>query len=82
MSGIEPSTVAACYARAVLSATTNGADEPGAWNSPKDRLGFTEMRDLWATVMGTEGANPHTGLLVGDRIRPGRGACTSSATWS
>lgn len=71
MSGIEPSTVAACYARAVLSATTKGADEPGAWNSPMDRLGFTEMRGLWETVIGTEGADPHTGLLVGDRIRPG-----------
>ncbi|MEV6569902.1 AraC family transcriptional regulator [Streptomyces sp. NPDC051577] len=72
MSGIEPSTVAACYARAVLSATTKGADEQsGAWDSPTDRLGFTEMRELWETVIGAEGADPHTGLLVGDRIRPG-----------
>ncbi|MGW6823622.1 AraC family transcriptional regulator [Streptomyces sp. NPDC055005] len=70
MSGIEPSTVAACYARAVLSATTKGADEPGVWNSPMERLGFTEMRALWETVIGSEGADPHTGLLVGDRIRP------------
>ncbi|WP_079408359.1 AraC family transcriptional regulator [Streptomyces sp. 3211] len=71
MSGIEPSTVAACYARWVLSATMKGADEPGPCNLLVDRLGFTEMRELWETVMAARDGDHHLGLLAGDRIRPG-----------
>ncbi|MET9960011.1 AraC family transcriptional regulator [Streptomyces sp. NPDC006326] len=70
MSAIEPPTVTAYYALAVLSATTEGVGGSGSWTSPTDRLEFGEMRALWETVLGSRDAGPHTGLLVGDRIRP------------
>ncbi|MFF3020484.1 AraC family transcriptional regulator ligand-binding domain-containing protein [Streptomyces sp. NPDC057939] len=69
MSTSEPPSVTASYALAVLGASADGAGEP-AWASPTDRLAFGEMRALWDTVLGAPGAGPHTGLLVGDRIRP------------
>ncbi|MET9596272.1 AraC family transcriptional regulator [Streptomyces sp. NPDC006459] len=74
MPSIEPSTVAAAYARAVLNATADGADgkaAPDAWASPVERLPFTEVRALWDTVIGTHGGDPHAGLRVGDGIKPG-----------
>ncbi|MFI5666070.1 AraC family transcriptional regulator ligand-binding domain-containing protein [Streptomyces sp. NPDC051704] len=74
MPSIEPSTVAASYARAVLNATTDAADAeagPGAWASPLARLPFTEVRALWDTVIGTGGGDPYAGLRVGDAITPG-----------
>lgn len=70
MSTVEPPTVTACYAFAVLSATA-GSDASGSWALPTDRLEFGEMRALWDAVLGARDAGPHTGLLVGDRIRPG-----------
>ncbi|WP_327256612.1 AraC family transcriptional regulator [Streptomyces sp. NBC_01244] len=70
MSAIEPPSVSACYALAVLSATAEGTGRPGPWTSPTDRLAVGEMRALWDEVLGAVGAGPHTGLLVGDRIRP------------
>ncbi|MFF4105119.1 AraC family transcriptional regulator [Streptomyces sp. NPDC001903] len=86
MSSIEPSTVAVCYAQAVLNATTDaahtaeGADAaagadgttaPGSWASPLDRLPFTEVRALWDRVIGTGDGDPHAGLRLGDAIKPG-----------
>ncbi|MFI1650376.1 AraC family transcriptional regulator [Streptomyces avidinii] len=74
MPSTEPSTVAASYARAVLSATpdgTAGTAGPDAWASPADRLPFSEVRALWDTVIGTRGGDPHAGLRVGDGIGPG-----------
>ncbi|QEV49076.1 AraC family transcriptional regulator [Streptomyces vinaceus] len=87
MPSIEPSTVAASYARAVLNAGADapgaegGADGtagPGAWGSPLDRLPFTEVRALWDSVIGgadgasgAGGGDPHAGLRVGDAIKPG-----------
>ncbi|MFF3213389.1 AraC family transcriptional regulator ligand-binding domain-containing protein [Streptomyces sp. NPDC002886] len=70
MSAIEPPSVTACYALAVLSATAEGTGGSAAWALPTDRLEFGEMRALWDEVLGAVGAGPHTGLLVGDRIRP------------
>ncbi|MCX4776010.1 AraC family transcriptional regulator [Streptomyces sp. NBC_01264] len=70
MSVIEPPSVTACYALAVLSATAEGTGGPASWSLPTDRLEFGEMRALWDEVLGAVGAGPHTGLLVGDRIRP------------
>lgn len=70
MSAIEPPSVTACYAFAVLSATAEGTGRPGPRTSPMDRLDVGEMRALWDEVLGAVGAGPHTGLLVGDRIRP------------
>ncbi|MFJ6793607.1 AraC family transcriptional regulator ligand-binding domain-containing protein [Streptomyces sp. NPDC091268] len=74
MSTIEPPSVTACYALAVLSATVDASGGTGgsgaAWALPTDRLDFAEMRALWDEVLGAVGAGPHTGLLVGDRIRP------------
>ncbi|MFD9307874.1 AraC family transcriptional regulator ligand-binding domain-containing protein [Streptomyces sp. NPDC060048] len=70
MSIIEPPSVTACYALAVLSATAEGTGGSGSWALPTDRLEFGEMRALWDEVLGAVGAGPHTGLLVGDRIKP------------
>ncbi|WP_374778120.1 AraC family transcriptional regulator [Streptomyces sp. NBC_01310] len=72
MSTIEPPSVTASYALAVLSATEDGAGGPssGSWALPTDRLQYGEMRALWDTVLDARDAGPHTGLLVGDRIRP------------
>ncbi|MET9609340.1 AraC family transcriptional regulator ligand-binding domain-containing protein [Streptomyces sp. NPDC006512] len=70
MSVIEPPSVTACYAFAVLSATAEGAGGSGPWALPTDRLEFGEMRALWDEVLGAAGSGPHTGLLVGDRIKP------------
>ncbi|MCX4547063.1 AraC family transcriptional regulator [Streptomyces sp. NBC_01565] len=79
MSTIEPPSVTACYALAVLRATADGtAGSAGSaglvrsasWALPTDRLEFGEMRALWDAVLGARDAGPHTGLLVGDRIRP------------
>ncbi|MFE9561886.1 AraC family transcriptional regulator ligand-binding domain-containing protein [Streptomyces sp. NPDC006487] len=70
MSAIEPPSVTACYALAVLSATAEGTGRPGPRTPPTDRLAVGEMRALWDEVLGAVGAGPHTGLLVGDRIRP------------
>ncbi|MCJ0869564.1 AraC family transcriptional regulator ligand-binding domain-containing protein [Streptomyces sp. AP-93] len=71
MSAIVPPSVTACYALAVLSATAEGTGGSASWAAlPTDRLEFGEMRALWDEVLGAVGAGPHTGLLVGDRIRP------------
>ncbi|MGW6856663.1 AraC family transcriptional regulator ligand-binding domain-containing protein [Streptomyces xanthophaeus] len=70
MSTTEPPSVTACYAFAVLSATADGSGGSGPWALPTDRLEFGEMRALWESVLGARDAGPHTGLLVGDRIRP------------
>ncbi len=70
MSTIEPPSVTACYALAVLRGTAQGTGGSGSWALPTDRLEFGEMRALWDTVLGARDAGPHTGLLVGDRIRP------------
>ncbi|MCX5009755.1 AraC family transcriptional regulator [Streptomyces sp. NBC_00555] len=70
MSAIDPPSVTACYALAVLSATAEGTGASGSWALPTDRLEFGEMRALWDAVLGAQGAGPHTGLLVGDRMRP------------
>ncbi|MFJ4776594.1 AraC family transcriptional regulator ligand-binding domain-containing protein [Streptomyces sp. NPDC088762] len=70
MSTIEPPSVTACYAHAVLSATEEGAGGSRSWALPTDRLAFGEMRALWDTVLAAPDTGPHTGLLVGDRIRP------------
>ncbi|MFD7559367.1 MULTISPECIES: AraC family transcriptional regulator ligand-binding domain-containing protein [unclassified Streptomyces] len=70
MSLIEPPTVTSCYALAVLSAAAEGSGGSGHRALPADRLGYAEMRVLWDEVLGARGAGPHTGLLVGDRIRP------------
>ncbi|MGP3683405.1 AraC family transcriptional regulator [Streptomyces sp. IBSNAI002] len=70
MSTIEPPSVTASYALSVLNATSDGAGESASWALPTDRLQFGEMRALWDTVLAAGGAGPHTGLLVGDRIRP------------
>ncbi|MEU9233849.1 AraC family transcriptional regulator [Streptomyces subrutilus] len=70
MSTIEPHSVTACYALAVLRGTAEGTGDAGSWALPTDRLEFGEMRALWDTVLGARDAGPHTGLLVGDRIRP------------
>ncbi|MFD7256523.1 AraC family transcriptional regulator ligand-binding domain-containing protein [Streptomyces sp. NPDC059874] len=70
MSTIEPPSVTACYALAVLNATAEGAGGSGSWALPTDRLEFGEMRALWDEVLGARDSGPHTGLLVGDRIRP------------
>ncbi|MFI6148708.1 AraC family transcriptional regulator ligand-binding domain-containing protein [Streptomyces sp. NPDC051109] len=85
MSTIEPPSVTACYALAVLRALEDGtvgnvgagrsvgavgAIGAASWALPTDRLGFGEMRALWDAVLGARDADPHTGLLVGDRIRP------------
>ncbi|MEU3668843.1 MULTISPECIES: AraC family transcriptional regulator [Streptomyces] len=76
MSTVEPPTVTgpsvnASYALAVLSATaeagTGGADSRAM---PTDRLDYGEMRALWDEVLAARDAGPHTGLLVGDRMRP------------
>ncbi|MFJ3175716.1 AraC family transcriptional regulator [Streptomyces roseus] len=73
MPSIEPSTVAASYARAVLSAAPDaggtpdtaagkgGMAGPGAWASPLDRLPFTEVRALWDAVIGVGGASRRGG---------------------
>ncbi|MEU9148485.1 AraC family transcriptional regulator ligand-binding domain-containing protein [Streptomyces sp. NPDC048349] len=70
MSTTEPPSVTACYAHAVLSAAAEGTGWSGPWALPTDRLEFGEMRALWDGVLGARDAGPHTGLLVGDRIRP------------
>ncbi|MFD4240948.1 AraC family transcriptional regulator ligand-binding domain-containing protein [Streptomyces sp. NPDC058525] len=70
MSSIEPPSVTACYALSVLNATADGAGESGSWALPTDRLQFGEMRAVWDAVLAAGDAGPHTGLLVGDRIRP------------
>ncbi|MFF4323409.1 AraC family transcriptional regulator ligand-binding domain-containing protein [Streptomyces sp. NPDC001568] len=70
MSTTEPPSVTASYARAVLSGSAQGAGGPTARALPTDRLEFGEMRALWDAVLGAPDAGPHTGLLVGDRIRP------------
>lgn len=71
VSTTEPPSVTACYALAVMSATADGHGAPsGPWALPTDRLEFGEMRALWESVLGARDAGPHTGLLVGDRIRP------------
>ncbi|MFH8336522.1 AraC family transcriptional regulator ligand-binding domain-containing protein [Streptomyces sp. AM6-12] len=70
MSDTTPATVTASYALAVLRATEEGTDAPVAWNSPTDRLRYPEMRAVWDTVLGAHGADPHTGLLVGDGLKP------------
>ncbi|MEU8843980.1 AraC family transcriptional regulator [Streptomyces roseus] len=73
MPSIEPSTVAASYARAVLSAAPDaggapdaaagrpGPAGPGAWASPLDRLPFAEVRALWDAVIGVGGASRRGG---------------------
>ncbi|MFJ6760948.1 MULTISPECIES: AraC family transcriptional regulator ligand-binding domain-containing protein [unclassified Streptomyces] len=64
-------SVTASYALAVLSATAEGSGGPsGSWALPTDRLEYGEMRALWDEVLDARDAGPHTGLLVGDRIRP------------
>ncbi|WP_406179713.1 AraC family transcriptional regulator ligand-binding domain-containing protein [Streptomyces sp. NBC_01006] len=70
MSTIEPPSVTACYAFAVLRAVEDGTVGSAAWALPTHRLEFGEMRALWDAVLGARDAGPHTGLLVGDRIRP------------
>ncbi|MFB7170833.1 AraC family transcriptional regulator ligand-binding domain-containing protein [Streptomyces sp. NPDC056254] len=64
-------SVNASYALAVLSATAEAG--PGGTASramPTDRLEYGEMRALWDEVLTARDAGPHTGLLVGDRLRP------------
>ncbi|KOU96933.1 hypothetical protein ADK91_34100 [Streptomyces sp. XY511] len=72
-------SVNASYALAVLSATaeagTGGAgsragSRADSWAVPTDRLEYGEMRALWDEVLAAGDAGPHTGLLVGDRMRP------------
>ncbi|MER6486153.1 AraC family transcriptional regulator [Streptomyces virginiae] len=72
-------SVNASYALAVLSATaeagTGGAGSRAgswadSWAVPTDRLEYGEMRALWDEVLAAGDAGPHTGLLVGDRMRP------------
>lgn len=70
MSTAEPPSVTASYAHAVLSATAGGGGGSGPWALPTDRLEYGEMRALWDGVLAARDAGPHTGLLVGDRIRP------------
>ncbi|MFD6890690.1 AraC family transcriptional regulator ligand-binding domain-containing protein [Streptomyces sp. NPDC059957] len=70
MSANEPPFVTACYALAALSATAEGAGDPAPRASPTEGPDFGEVRALWDEVLGAVGAGPHTGLLVGDRIRP------------
>lgn len=70
MSAIDPPSVTACYALALLNATAEGTGGAASWALPTDRLEFGEMRALWDRVLGARDADPHTGLLVGDRIRP------------
>ncbi|MCX5583893.1 AraC family transcriptional regulator [Streptomyces erythrochromogenes] len=70
MSTAEPPSVTASYALAVLSATAEGTGGSGSWALPTDRLEYAEMRALWDEVLAARDAGPHTGLLVGDRIRP------------
>ncbi|MEU7604061.1 AraC family transcriptional regulator ligand-binding domain-containing protein [Streptomyces sp. NPDC040724] len=71
MSTPESPSVTASYALAVLSATGEGNGGPsGSWALPTDRLEYGEMRALWDEVLDARDAGPHTGLLVGDRIRP------------
>ncbi|MEV7443864.1 AraC family transcriptional regulator ligand-binding domain-containing protein [Streptomyces sp. NPDC091204] len=71
MSATESPSVTACYALAVLNATAEGESGPSAsWALPTDRLEYGEMRALWDSVLDARDAGPHTGLLVGDRIRP------------
>ncbi|MEU6313303.1 AraC family transcriptional regulator ligand-binding domain-containing protein [Streptomyces sp. NPDC047014] len=66
MSPAEPPSVTARYALGVLHATGG----PGAWEPPGERLEFGQMRAVWDAVLGAGDAGPHTGLLVGDRLRP------------
>ncbi|MFB8395240.1 AraC family transcriptional regulator [Streptomyces yangpuensis] len=72
MSTAEPPSVTASYAHAVLSASARGGGGGGSgpWALPTDRLEYGEMRALWDGVLAAGDAGPHTGLLVGDRIRP------------
>ncbi|MEU9081377.1 AraC family transcriptional regulator ligand-binding domain-containing protein [Streptomyces sp. NPDC048357] len=71
MSATESPSVTACYALAVLNSTAEGdSGSSGSWALPTDRLEYGEMRALWDTVLDAGDAGPHTGLLVGDRIRP------------
>ncbi|MGW7438201.1 AraC family transcriptional regulator ligand-binding domain-containing protein [Streptomyces sp. NPDC054849] len=70
MSTTESPSVTASYALAVLSTMAEGTGGAGSWALPTDRLEFGEMRALWDAVLGARDAGPHTGLLVGDRIRP------------
>ncbi|MFB6618056.1 AraC family transcriptional regulator ligand-binding domain-containing protein [Streptomyces sp. NPDC085524] len=70
MSTTEPPSVTSCYALAVLSAAADGTGGSGFRSLPADRLTFSEMRVVWDEVLGARDAGPHTGLLVGDRIRP------------
>ncbi|MGW6979913.1 AraC family transcriptional regulator ligand-binding domain-containing protein [Streptomyces sp. NPDC054932] len=74
MSPAEPPSVTASYALAVLSAAAEGnggnGGPSGSWALPTDRLEYGEMRALWDGVLGARDAGPHTGLLVGERIRP------------
>ncbi|WP_051806797.1 AraC family transcriptional regulator [Streptomyces sp. NRRL F-2664] len=64
-------SVNATYALAVLSASAEaGSGGSGSWALPTDRLEYGEMRALWDEVLTARDAGPHTGLLVGDRIRP------------
>ncbi|MFF3653242.1 AraC family transcriptional regulator [Streptomyces sp. NPDC002181] len=83
MPSIEPSTVAASYARAVLSgapdaagapgaaAGSEGTAGPGAWASPLDRLPYTEVRALWDSVIG--GGSDAATDLAGGAPGPGGG---------
>ncbi|MFZ3468251.1 AraC family transcriptional regulator ligand-binding domain-containing protein [Streptomyces sp. 4.24] len=70
MSAIDPPAVTACYAFAVLSAAAEGAGTSGSLALPTDRPEFGEIRALWDEALAAVGAGPHTGLLVGDRVRP------------
>ncbi|KPI33637.1 transcriptional regulator, AraC family [Actinobacteria bacterium OV450] len=71
MPSTDPSTVAACYARAVLGATADGAGGIEVSSPPGERLRYAEMRAVWDAVIGADGADAHAGLRIGDRISPG-----------
>ncbi|WP_432026289.1 AraC family transcriptional regulator ligand-binding domain-containing protein [Streptomyces sp. 1222.5] len=70
MSETTAATVTASYALAVLQATEAGTSAPVAWTSPTDRLLYPEMRAVWDSVLSGRGAGPHTGIHVGDGLRP------------